>query len=238
VTVILAVLRKAEGTGALLKTARRERGRGHVVQAAVRPVVVIIHAPAVRNISQLIDAQEQLSVKQFVPEPAVERLNIAVFPGTAGSDVQSPHARFLQPLLHGLRHKLRAVVAADVGRTTPNSKQVTQQFDNVPASEASRHIQRQTFPRILVDHNQQPDAAAVLQTLAEEVIAPNVVVMLGTLLVTAIGTRAVKEPLTLFLRHLEPFLAPETIHPFEVDQPVGFAQKNCDPTVAIPWMLQ
>jgi hypothetical protein len=38
----------------LAKTDPRECRWGHVVQAAVRPIVVIIHPPAVRNISQLV----------------------------------------------------------------------------------------------------------------------------------------------------------------------------------------
>jgi len=38
----------------------------------MRPIVVIIHPPAICNIPELINAQEQLSVEQLVPEPAVE----------------------------------------------------------------------------------------------------------------------------------------------------------------------
>ena len=120
-TPVLAVLRKAEGTGALLKTDRCERRRGHVVQAAVRPIVVIIHPPAIRNISQFVDAQEQFSVEQFISEPAVERLDIAVLPRTARGDVQGLHARFLQPFLHGFRDKLRAIIATDIAGITSNA---------------------------------------------------------------------------------------------------------------------
>jgi hypothetical protein len=80
VTLVVSVLRKAEGTGALLKTGRRERRRGHIVQAAVRAVVAIIHSPTIGIICQLIDIQEQFSVEQFVPESGVERLDIAIFP--------------------------------------------------------------------------------------------------------------------------------------------------------------
>ena len=51
---LLLVLSKVEGTGALLKTHRRECRRGHVIQGAVRPIVIVIHPPAIRNISQFI----------------------------------------------------------------------------------------------------------------------------------------------------------------------------------------
>ena len=66
------IISKAEGTGALLKTHRCECRRGHVIQAAVRPVVIVIHPPAIRNISQFINTQEQFSIEQFISEPAVE----------------------------------------------------------------------------------------------------------------------------------------------------------------------
>lgn len=237
-TLTLAVLSKAEGTGALLKTNLCKRGRSHVVQAAVRTVVIIIHPPAIRNISQLIDVQEELSIEQFISESAVERLDIAVFPGTARSDVQGLHTRFLQPFLHGLRHKFRAIITADVSRAASDGEEVTQQFNDIVASEASGHIQGQAFTREFVNHNQQPDPSAVLQTFAEEIIAPNVVVMLRPFLVTAIGTRAIIEPLMLFLGHFEPFLAPETVHTLEIDQPAVFSQKDRYSAIAIPRMLQ
>ena len=108
----------------MLKTGRRERRRGHGAQAAVRPIVVIVHPPAVRNISQLIDTQEQFLLEQFVPESAVERLDIAIFPGAARGDVQDLHARPLQPFLHHLRDRLRPIITADIPRTTPDREQI------------------------------------------------------------------------------------------------------------------
>ena len=37
---------------------RRKRRRDHVVQTAVRPIVIIIGPPAIRNISQLVNMQK------------------------------------------------------------------------------------------------------------------------------------------------------------------------------------
>jgi len=44
------------------------------------PIVIVIHPLAIRNISQLINTQKQLSIGQFISEPAVERLNITILP--------------------------------------------------------------------------------------------------------------------------------------------------------------
>ena len=57
------VLSKVERSGALLKTLRRTRCRGHIVQTAVRAVVIIIHPPTIANISQFINIQKQFPVQ-------------------------------------------------------------------------------------------------------------------------------------------------------------------------------
>lgn len=44
-------LSKADGTGALLKTHRCECRWGHIIPATVQRAVIIIHPPAIRNIS-------------------------------------------------------------------------------------------------------------------------------------------------------------------------------------------
>ena len=79
-TTILLVLSKAEGTGALLKTHCCECHRSHIIQSAVRPLVIVIHPSAICNISQLINTQKRLSIKQFISEPAVERPYLLVLP--------------------------------------------------------------------------------------------------------------------------------------------------------------
>jgi len=45
--------------------------------------VVVVKSPAVDDPASLCQAQEQLAVKQFVPQLAVEALHVTVFPGAA-----------------------------------------------------------------------------------------------------------------------------------------------------------
>ncbi|MHC4143450.1 MAG: hypothetical protein ACYSWW_05515 [Planctomycetota bacterium] len=42
-----------------------------MIQAAVRPAVIVIHPPAIRNMPQFTNTQEQLSIEQFISEAAV-----------------------------------------------------------------------------------------------------------------------------------------------------------------------
>ena len=50
-TAMLPVLSKAERSGALVKTHFCKRRWGHIIQRTMRPIVIIIHTPAVYNIS-------------------------------------------------------------------------------------------------------------------------------------------------------------------------------------------
>jgi hypothetical protein len=67
-TTILLVLNKAEGTGAMLKTHCLEYRRSHIAQAAVRPLIIVIHPQATCNISYLINAPKYLFIEQVISE--------------------------------------------------------------------------------------------------------------------------------------------------------------------------
>ena len=93
--------------------------------------MIVIHPSAICNVSQLINAQEQLSIEQFISEPAVERFDITVLARTTWSNIQGLYARFIKPLLYGLRHKLWPIITANISRTASGCKQITQQFNNI-----------------------------------------------------------------------------------------------------------
>ncbi len=52
------------------------------------------------------------------------------------------------------------------------------------------------------------------------------IVMLWPFAITGIVTGAQKQPFDPFFRHFQPFLAPETIHPLEVDKPASWGQSK------------
>jgi len=61
------------------------RGR-YPIQHAVRPMVIIVHPPAIHNISRLGQVQEQLAVETFITQLAIERFNVSVLPRAARFD--------------------------------------------------------------------------------------------------------------------------------------------------------
>jgi len=62
-----------EGTEALLKTNRGKRRWSHIIQAAMRPVMIVIHSPPIYNISQFSNAQEQFSIEKRPSEASCGR---------------------------------------------------------------------------------------------------------------------------------------------------------------------
>ena len=88
----------------------------------MRPVVIVIHLPAIHNTSRLSQAEEQLAVKALVPKLAVEALDVAVLPRAALLDEQCPDLLTRQPLLDRLRGEFRPVIATNESRPTANGE--------------------------------------------------------------------------------------------------------------------
>ena len=104
---------------------------GHIPQRAVRPIVIIIHPPAIHSIPQLVDMKEQLTVEQFIPQRAVEGLDTPILPWTTRSNEQCPDPRGLKPFLDRLGGKLRSIVTADEVQNSPDGKQISQDFHHI-----------------------------------------------------------------------------------------------------------
>ena len=80
---------------------------------------VVVLSPSFQLLSRIFEGENQMYVQAFVAQPAVEALDVAVLPGTAGLDVQRPGAQLRQPVPQLLGHELRAVVRAKVLRDSP-----------------------------------------------------------------------------------------------------------------------
>ncbi len=88
------------------------------------PPVVVVHPPLVENDPSFRQAQEQLTVEQLVPKPAVEALHVAVLPRARLLDVERADTRPRQPFLDLLRHELRTVIAPQMLGRTPYGEQL------------------------------------------------------------------------------------------------------------------
>jgi len=67
----------------------------------------------------LLQGIKDLSSQQFIVHPAIERFDIAVFPGTARLDEKRLDLQTLEPGTHALGRELRTIVGTDVNRHTP-----------------------------------------------------------------------------------------------------------------------
>src|SRR5262245_14894986 len=98
---------------------RRERRWRAVAQRTVRPDRVVLLLPLLAQHPRLQQAGELLALQQLIPQPAVERLGVAILPRCPRLDVQRPDARPRQPGPQRLGNQLRPVVAAQMTGEPP-----------------------------------------------------------------------------------------------------------------------
>src|SRR5215204_6143994 len=92
------------------------RSRWSVAQRGIGPDRIVMPSPAFDDDLSLLQGGEDLAIQQLVSEPGVERLHIPVLPRRAALDVRRLGPNRRDPRLHGLGHKLRSIVGADVAR--------------------------------------------------------------------------------------------------------------------------
>ena len=162
---------------------------------------LVVPAPALDQHLGFTKAGEDLAVEQFVPELRVEALTVTILPGTPRLDEQGLHAEPAKPLSNCLGGELRPIVRTYVLRWSVLDEQVGQAVQHVVGPEPSSHHDRQAAPRKLVDHAQHAERPAVLRSVLDEVVGPDMVGPLGP----QPHTRPVVEPQTapfrLLLRH-------------------------------------
>jgi hypothetical protein len=120
-------------------------------------------------------AIEYLHVQAFIAELAVETLSVTILPGTARLDVVRMDALGLQPALDRFGCELRTIVAAQVLGTTSLSKDPLEHLNNGLGRQATGYLQRQAFPRELVDQRQALQGAAIGGHIKHEIIGPDMV---------------------------------------------------------------
>lgn len=86
--------------------------RRQIVERIVWALFVVFDHPPVNGLADVLQAQEQMLVQQFLAERAVEPLDVGVLVGLAGLDVLDGHAVRLRPLHEDLAQELGAVVGS------------------------------------------------------------------------------------------------------------------------------
>jgi hypothetical protein len=199
----------------------------------VRPERVVLNAPSFDQHLRLPECVEDLSIKDFVSELPVEALAVSVLPGAARFDEEGSYACSFKPVAYCLGGEFRAVIRSDMLRWSMFHEEIREAMEHIIGVEPSLHEDGEVLPTEFVDDRQHLEGTAIMGAVLYKIIGPDVVAMGGP----EPDARPVVEPeppsLWLFLRNLQPLLAPETFDPLMVDLPAVPFQKGSDPTIPI-----
>ncbi len=114
-----------------------------------------------------------------------------------------------------------------------SDEQIGQHLEHVVGSDLASHHDRQALPRVLVQHCQQLQRTPVVRPRGHEVVRPDV----APIQRPQPDARSVVEPqptsLRLPLRHLQPLLPPDPLHPLVLHPPALDAEHVRDASVAV-----
>jgi hypothetical protein len=120
-----------------------------------------------------------------------------------------------------------------VFRRPEGGEEIGEAVKHVVGSELSLDDDGQAAARELVEHHEHSKGAAILSTILDEVIGPDVVRPLRS----QTDARSIVEPetapLRLFCRHFEPFPAPDAVDPLDVHSPTFGNEHLADAAVAV-----
>lgn len=114
------------------------------------PLRVVVFPPALDDDLGFSEGVEDLSVQQFVTEPSVEALNVAVFPRAAWLNEGGLGAKGFDPGSDILGNELRAVVASHECRWSAQDEQVSEGIDHVGRVQLTLHTDCQAVSTELV----------------------------------------------------------------------------------------
>jgi hypothetical protein len=113
------------------------------------------------------------------------------------------------------------------------NEEIREAMEHIIGVEPSLYEDGEALSTEFVDDRQHLDGTTIVGAVLYEVKGPDVVAMGGP----EPDTRSIVEPepptLGLFLRNLQPLLAPDTFYPFMIDLPAVSSQKGSDPTIPI-----
>ena len=120
-----------------------------------------------------------------------------------------------------------------LGRTVP-SEEIGEHLENVVSSSLSTDLDRQTLPRVLVEHGQKLQRTAVMGPRAYQVVGPHVILVQWP----EPDARAIVEPQPTPFRlpsgHFQPLLPPDTLHTLVVHLPALDTQQVRDLAIPVP----
>ena len=89
----------------------------------MRPKAIVFLSPALDNDLSLHQGIQDLPIEKLIPKLPDIGLNIAVFLGASGLDVERGYAKVSQPAPDRVRYKLGTVIGSDISRYSPRQEQ-------------------------------------------------------------------------------------------------------------------
>ena len=122
-------------------------------------------------------------------------------------------------------------------RRSAQDEQVGEYINDVDRLEPATDPDGQAFPGELVDDVEHAELPAIVGSVLDKVIGPDVIGVLGPQ--PDAGSVIEPEPpaFGLLWWNLEPLSPPDPLHPLVVHHPSGAMQHRRDPTIAIPAIL-
>jgi hypothetical protein len=130
-----------------------------------------------------------------------------------------------------LRDEFRAVVRTNALRHAAHREELGQRVDHVLTRDATVDLQRQAFPRVLVDDREPLELASARRVIKHEVPTPDVVLALGAAVNAAILTVPESSFFPLFHGHFQTFSTPEPVDPGVAESPSFSAKAPGHPAV-------
>lgn len=146
---------------------------GEILQLAVRPLVIVVVAKRADPDACFSHRGEDMQVQALVTHRAIETLILAILPGLARLDILCLHATLCQPSLHGCRHKLCPIVAAQMRGRAMQRNQHREHTDHALGRRCHGHIQRQSLAREFVDHGQDSQRGIIGQGILHKITGPD-----------------------------------------------------------------
>lgn len=194
-------------------------GSASQVHCAVDPMLLEQHP-------RLEQARKQLPVQQLIAQPRVEALSVPVLPGTSRGDVQHGDSPIVEPTPNRRRDELRAVVRAEVGRSSLLHHQPLEHLDHLAGAKRAAHLQRQCSARELVEHDPDLQRPPIHGLVTQEVVAPHMIRGLRPMANDAVCRVFQPSPSALYSRHPKSLLAPDPLHALVVHPPAVLAKQR------------
>ena len=82
----------------------------------MKPILIVINAPVLDDLSGLIEAHEPVLVQAFIAESAVKAFHVAVIDRFPWPNKLKLDPAFIRPSVKGVADKLRAVIDDDLNK--------------------------------------------------------------------------------------------------------------------------